>query len=776
MNTVIKRTSRSHPVLHRRRRLAAFVVVAVGLAACTDSGTSSSDSSSPSMPSATGPTATTEPGATVTSNSTSTSGTTEVTDTTQPAGSTPTTAPPVAGGGPRVLPAYADAAAVPLLDGAARYGGPATPTSLDGVLMTGYRQQQLDASAELAQKLAANGFVITDRSARFFHDLYEQQQYEYDTIFVTTDALYNAWHLVFSKVLRDTEEQVLIPTLGSFLTQAVTAARSQETQLGGGALAESASRVVAFFEAAATLLGVDVGAVSSLAREEVTLATDAAETTTSPITGFQQCELPNAFTSCVDYTQFLPRGHYTHSEALERYFRAMSELGQQAFYESDPASLRIGLLVSRLIVSDPALSQLWQSLYETTAFLVGVADDHTPLEAAAAMSAVGITDTSGLVDDSSTEAVGRQLSTTRAVGIDPENASVRVMGARAVLDSYLLDQLAWPNVGTDDDRRTRVSPLDIASVFGSALATSVQTDTGQPHYENYTTQLDKMREVVDSRTDSDWAGTVYDAWLYALQPQFAVRSGAYPDFMRTDAWAAKSLQTGFGSYTELKHDTILYAKQGTAGEGEGPEPPAYVPRHWVEPDPVTFGRLVRAAQLTRDGLDQRSLLSPANATLLDTFIELSTWLGGIAAGELRGEVAGDADNVRLGGIGSELELLWYQASDLTKSPDVIPGQEDDAALVSDIFRDSFSYLELGLGTPEQMLVLVPDGTGHFQLATGVVYSYHEFWRPVDMQRLTDEEWRRLLHSSDQVPPQPSWIGPIRVGGTVAATPAVDQEG
>jgi hypothetical protein len=167
---------------------------------------------------------------------------------------------------------------------------------------------------------------------------------------------------------------------------------------------------------------------------------------------------------------------------------------------------------------------------------------------------------------------------TRAVGIDPENASVRVMGARLVLDSYILDQLTWPNVGTADDRRVSPSPLDLASVFGSTLATRLQTDAGETDFAHYSDQLAAMRALVDSRSGGGWAGTVYDAWLHALEPQFTERTAAYPDFMQTAAWAAKSLQTGFGSYTELKHDTLLYAKQGTAGEGEGPTPPPFTPR------------------------------------------------------------------------------------------------------------------------------------------------------------------------------------------------------
>ena len=88
---------------------------------------------------------------------------------------------------------------------------------------------------------------------------------------------------------------------------------------------------------------------------------------------------------------------------------------------------------------------------------------------------------------------------------------------------------------------------------------------------------------------ADWGSTVYDAWLYAILPMWLPRGTEFPDYMRTDVWAARAHQGGFGSYTELKHDTVLYTKQAYA-EGEEPLPPA-PPRHWVEPDPVPFARL-----------------------------------------------------------------------------------------------------------------------------------------------------------------------------------------
>lgn len=750
---------------------AGFVALACVVAACTSEGTSTAPSAASAAATTSGPQGTSAPEPTA-------APTTDAPQTTAVVTTSTVEAVDSTASGPRLLAPFATYTDVPLLDDSTPYAGPSTPASLDGVDLTEGMRSVVAADPDLVAAIEANGFAVRGGwGSRFFHGVFESAAYDYGTMYVTTDALYNAWHLVFAKALRDTERDVLAPVLRELLAGAVDSAREQADELAGSALADHADRVVSMYEAAATLLGVDVGTISDRAADEVALASDAAEVTASPITAFGECRYPESFQGCVDYTLFRPRGHYTSSPELEQWFRAMSELGQQAFYLGDADGLRVGLLASRIITSDPGLLDLWQQIYEPTSFLVGVADDYTPIEAIAALSILrpeAIADPTVLTDDTAVSAVASQLALSRTVGIDPENTSVRVMGARLVLDSYVLDQLLWPNVGTEDNRRVHTSALDLASVFGSTLATELQTESGQPDYPHYGEQLAAMRDLVAGRSGDAWAGTVYDAWLHALEPQFADRTAAYPDYMQTAAWAAKSLQTGFGSYTELKHDTLLYAKQSSAGEGEGPPVPPYEPQHWVEPDPVTFGRLAALARLMRDGLEARGLLADPTAELLDGYVELTEWLAGIAAAELAGQVAASDDNTRLGTIGSELELLWYLASDISRDPSLIPDSSEDASLISDIARSSFEILHLGVGEPDPLYVIVPDGHGGFQLATGAVYSYYEFWRSAELPRLTDEEWRALVQSFS-TPPRPAWLDGIVLGVDVADTAMVVQE-
>ncbi len=651
-----------------------------------------------------------------------------------PTPTTPTTAttavPAVFTGLPATsLVSFADFAGVALPDpDTPAYPGPATPATLDGVVVADGLHDSVTA---LGAALAANGVVVEPLGYPQLQFVYEANWYENIPTYVTTDVAYHEWHLAFDKVLRDLEQARLLPTLTSLVSGLLDAAAAQRAELAGTPLADDAARVEQLYQVAAVELGLDV-TPGPLARQEVALIGKAAAgAQTSPLLG-----------SPVDYSLFTPRGHYTRNADLTRYFLAMTTLGQLAFCLPGTTACadgidatRLGLLASRLLVADQELTTLWRQIYEPTAFLVGLADDYTPAELADAATGVDpgwLDDPSGLADDATIQAAVTALTSTRPVQINPASAAVRVMGTRFVLDAYVLDQLIYPNVGTAIDPRGLPSGLDTAAVLGSSLARQVLDASGAPAYAHYTQQRDALSAAVANRPTAQWGATVYDAWLYALQPVLAAHGTAYPDYMRSDVWAAKALQTGMASYTELKHDTILYAKQAMAEAG-GDEPRTLT--NWVEPDPAAFDRVAAAADLMRRGLDRRGLLTDDARTVLTTLGDHLTFLAGVARTELAGGTVSAADNERLRDTGSQIEQLVWLTSDL--AADAMPESDQDAALVADVATDQDRYLELATARFDRLLVLVPTDGG-FEVAAGAVNSYREF---ESTQRFSDETWR-----------------------------------
>jgi hypothetical protein len=638
---------------------------------------------------------------------------------------------------------------VPLLNAdSPAYAGPATPSSLANVKVVSALKSDLKKPGVTAT-LEKNGFVVVPADYKLFQYAYEGNAYEGWPVFVTTDVAYHDWHLVFDKLLRSVEQQVLLTRLEQLVSGSLQAAQEQTSELKGTALEDTASRAEQIFQVAAAELGQMVNLGPQAKQEKALIDAHTASDETSPILG-----------SNVDYSIFTPRGHYTRTPQLTRFFLGMSVLGQLSACLPDTYKCpgieptRIGILASRALDSSSDLIALWRQIYEPTSFLVGVADDYTPLDvqkAAEATPAGGLDNAKAFASDAAVNAVVRALVKARPVKINPERASIRLMGTRFVLDSYLLDQLVYPNVGTAAKPRQTPSALDLAASFGSGYAHKLLAESGATAFTHYESQLKKVKMAILTRPAKAWGSTVYDAWLYALEPMFVDHGAAFPNFMRNDAWTGKDLQSGFGSYTELKHDTILFAKQLIAeGGDENIYKPA--PRNWVEPDPVAYSRLIEAVKLMRTGLAERNLLTKPAGNLLASETDTLGFFKRIATDELAGNAISSADNDRLRYIGGELEALWWRTADVSKYAK--PTDADNEALVADIGSSPKGVLELGTGRIDRIYVIVPDDQGNFQLAAGGVYSYYEFLNPPG-QRLTDKEWQGQLDNGT-APARPAW--------------------
>lgn len=621
------------------------------------------------------------------------------------------------------------------------WSGPEWPSSLEAVAFADAVPGALTARL-IADGFAIDGTATSPHLAYLYDSIYP---YAGRPVFVTTDAVYHHWHLVFDRVLREVEEGSLLPVLERLTAAMVDATRAQRTELSGTSAANAASRAAAHWEAVATLLEIDVGAIDMLAQTEVDLVLEHTQWVGSPTLGG---DCPTYLGSCVDYSLMTPRGHYTRTPGLTRYFRAMSLLGNGSAAIGDPEAMRTALLIARTLATDESRSADWATLFHPTAFLVGVSDDYTPFELAAAAASVAPewADDPGVLGTDLLGEVAAALTALRPVQIDPQLASVRTMGSRFVIDSWIYDGLSDPAV----PGRVQVTPLDLAAAFGSDWAYAPLADVG---FAGYPEAMEAARAAVAARTAHEWGRTAYDAWLYSLQPMWLSHGEAYPPFMRGDAWTAKAHQTGFGSYAELKHDTILYAKQGMA-EGDMEPPPAVT--HWVEPDPAALERIANTARLVRDGLNQLGLLAGVTddpfTTLgsLDLMITIADRLTGIAKQELAGIAIGADDNEFLGEIGGWFTTLLAA----TSSEGVI---DDHGGLIADIFLDvsTDTVLEVGTGDFNSIYVIVPDGAGGFQVATGGVYAYYEFWQPRE-ERLTDEAWW-LQIDADTLPERPWWV-------------------
>ena len=624
--------------------------------------------------------------------------------------------------------------------------------------------------------LTQNGFVVTTPipgEYREFYQIYEQGRYSEMPMFVTTDSVYHVYHLLFDKMLRDLETEYFIAELKSLTSAMLSSTYQQYQTLRGSTLEEPARRNVAYFAVASQLLGLPdpvPAEVTDLVNAELALINAAAGEAISPI--WDLPDLPPDQKLIEVYGQYIPRGHYTRSDELKKYFKAMMWYGRLTFrlnidFETRRALLLTQALRTATTADGTSAVTLWENIYEPTVFIVGKADDLGYLEYAALSDQIfgQNPDLSKFADETlfaqfkhETEALPPPQINSMWVWIWQDQEQVtkgfRFMGQRFTLDAYVFGQVIWRKVGTPEDPRGLPKALDFFSAMGSSEAYSILNEMGETHYANYDTQMTKIKTEITALGNDSWTQNLYWAWLYSFQPLIQPKDSAYPPFMLTQAWTRKDLQTALGSWTELKHDTILYAKQVMAEMGGGgAEKP---PHGYVEPNPEAYARLLALSQMTYDGLQTRSLLSDLTRGNLENLISELTFLKDISERELAGEAISDEEYWRIQYWGGTLEQFTLAAADTTDNMDR-DLSDQKAALVADVAtgldsEGKLAALEEAVGQPTIIFVVLPDSP--WRIATGAVYSYYEF-SVGSSNRLTDEAWQAQVEAGTN-PAQPDW--------------------
>lgn len=641
-------------------------------------------------------------------------------------------------------------------------------------------------SPEQRRLLQANGFVIDPSGVRQIYDIYKQSSSTGMPVFVTTDALLHTYHILYDYVLRQVEYEFLVADLRALLGAMLKASATQEQDAARyPVLREAATKNLAFFAVAMLLLDPEYSPpsnVKDLVTRELALIDAHTGFAESPIFGYKE-----------DYSQYVPRGHYTRNEVFERYFRAMMWLGRMMFrlrpgdgpqyaaigrHETRQAILIVaGLQAARLgaEASPEGVVALWDRIYEPTVFFVGKSDDLNVYDyALVILKTFGESvDLGALSDDARIDAFIKEAATLRSPRIvssyvtdqeDPSQVTqaFRFMGQRFVPDSYIFQQLVFNKVGAYQGQGkpfTLVSPglrgfprgLDIAAVLGSELALAILTSEGDTAYVDYDRQMTKLRQDYTSIPHEQWTENLYWNWLNTLRPLLTPKGEGYPVFMRNEAWARKDLNTFLGSWAELRHDTILYAKQSYTVKATAMRPTTATPAGYVEPNVDVWARLLQLVRQTRAGLADRKLLSGEFDQRFGAMQDTLSQLLEIAQLELSNGTLSQAQVQFLEGIGGRLENLTTFSE---KVKETLTSQADDRmAIVADVHTDvnSSQVLEEGVGDAFRIYVVVPSAQGPL-VTMGGVFSHYEFRQPMSA-RLTDEAWQQMAPK----PPLAPWV-------------------
>jgi hypothetical protein len=606
-------------------------------------------------------------------------------------------------------------------------------------------------------RLRTDGFVVltgqdVDRLSSAYFGLFTREEV---SVFITTDAALHLFHNVFDDLLAEVEREYLYEDVEWLVQQLYTASAARyETILEGTQpLGKQAARHdVLIFAVAARLLDdhfVLPEYVEPEASQYVQKVLEHTET---------------EFYPGDDYTQYEPRGHYAGDEQLEAYFRAVKWLSRRIFRIEDdchPADADVELtaaaMLARLIDQDVDIEARWQSVYDVTRLLAGPADSITPIMVQQALGNVfGTGFTLDLLEDPDDRAALRaelekdDYPTSEIIPVPLEYPGqippkyVQFIGERYLPDAEAMQETCFPDVLD----RLLPSGLDVmATVLASDRAGHWLADE-MATYPELITQTARLRAQFNAYTTTQWTKSTYNGWLYSLRPLLRPMPANAPAFMQSVAWEDKELNTALGSWTQLRHDFILYGKQ------------TYIPAPWaegpglVEPVPNTFGRLADLCDNTYRTLDGSDMLPEAHGRSLSELAnKLRTWRDyaqKVADGDWLTEQEQDSIH-RVG-----LWLLWFFEDGHV--------EEKSPMLVADVASDSNTgrVLHEGTGHFNPLIVVYTPPGGEPIAGIGYVFSHYEFAEQ-DWNRLTDAEWARRLQESP--PPRPVWTAsfrPIRI--------------
>lgn len=599
------------------------------------------------------------------------------------------------------------------------------------------------------QKLAKNGFVVSGNAGNEFFEIYEQNRYALLPSFVTVDSLMHTYHLYFSYLLKNIERDFLFDSIVELSDRMLENSLEQYEQLKGSEWESSARRNVAFFTVGVKLL-----------KDDTSVSSDVAETVQAELDKINSADgiyISEITEDEEDYTQYIPRGYYEGDEQLERYFKAMMWYGRIHFKQEEEELDRSALLITKALADDAQASALWEGIYSITAFFAGASDDlgvceYAPIISEVYGDKVSAAELIGTQEDfAKFHARTAQLSAPKINSIPIYEwesnviAGFRFMGQRFTIDAEIMQNLIYQRVAKNSAGEKRMIPdvLDVPAALGSDAALAILEESGVSEFPDYMENMEKLRAQLSEENETLWSASLYAGWLNTLRPLLEQKGEGYPMFMQNEEWVKKNLECFAGSFTELKHDTILYAKQVIAemGGGYDEEPDD---RGYVEPEPLVYARFISLTETTAQGLEQYGMLSDDAKEDLSHLSQIAQQLYNISVKELQDKVLTDEEYDFIRGYGGNIEHFWYEAAKDGVQEEYIATQECPAAVVVDIATDpeGKNVLEAATGNPSQITVAIKVD-GKIKLARGSVYSFYQFSWPME-DRLTDTKWRQLM--------------------------------
>ena len=654
--------------------------------------------------------------------------------------------------------------------------------------------------SEKAKKLLVeNGFVVTPGYKNEMYDIYTECKKKGEPIFVTTDAILHTSHIFFDYLLRILEIESLYDTAVELTDKMLDLSTQQYNEAKDPEVKEAARLNIGFFAVAKKQFDPEYEVsfnLENIVKKEIeNIKAHQGFRFRELLTYVKEHSLMKTPYAYEDYSQYVPRGHYTRNEKFKRYFNALMWYGRVDFKlkpgKKEPAITHgkkmtlQALLMTDALLRDEKAYRLWRKLYEPIVYFVGKTDDLYADDYIKLIKEIfpseGTVDKyndrerlNSFIEEAMKLRPPKILSGAAVSGngdISTSTKGFRFMGQRFIPDSYMFQQLVFgvkrmtykggrrpftmeiiPYVGP-----VRAFPrgLDILAILGLKRALEILEKEGDTEYEDYYEQLDKLKKEFALKKEKEWKQNLYWRWLYSLLPLLEENKNkeGIPEFMQNTAWIDKEIQTTLASWAELRHDTILYAKQSYTAIPKSIAIPPKFTYGYVEPYPEVYGRIKEMMHDIRNNLNALEITPEGVSEKISAFEDLLAKLKIISEKELAQKPLTKEEYELIWNIGATLSSLKSFPEEIMEK--IGSSTDEKIDLVADVHTDpnTKQVLEEGVGSPFNIWVIIKDSKGK-RLCHGAVFSYYEFKQPMS-NRLTDEKWQEMQRENRR-PPQPTW--------------------
>jgi len=648
-----------------------------------------------------------------------------------------------------------------------------------------------------------HGFMVSERLKRIsFGESLLQIFHQDFPVFVSTDAILHAFHISYDRILTDME----VGLLEDRLIELLWSLRNSMGQLHN--IYSSNPEMMTMLKDVDIYVMVPLLLLEENAQPYYPENNAMIDTILNWVYDEQGGVSSTIFSSTcrvMDWSQFKPRGHYVYNPStqvdLEGYFRAMMWLGRVELYLIAPASFPAqcpnqtfqdiqrqaidAFLIDELFDISNSLP-IYEEMENVIKFFVGESDnvrlDHLDYlkQAISLNNPTELLDSLKMVefqDTLSNQAFAYQLILSQILFSDPMKPdSIRpasafmMFGQRFVIDSYVTGTVVYDRIKYLGEKICRLFPSTLDVLFSLGNSASAQLLIDELDEFHYSTNLAALRYLIDHYDPDFWGSSIYNYWLNSIRklnpPED--RSG-FPEFMKTAAFWQQKMNTQLASWTELRHDNLLYAKQSYTGGSV-----CSYPYSFVEPFPEFYSVL---NDYSNEALDYFTSLNFPNPVIKNKIIYyfqrckgITDTLQTICEKELAGIPFNSSEQAFLAGMiyetgqsGVSLDG-WYPNlfyDDIFRGEFGYEGLMESDHIVADIHTTPTdcggTYIgaisHVGTGSVNLGIFVTENHLGETTAFVGPVMSYYEY-RTTNFLRLTDEEWASTYLQSAL---RPEWV-------------------